>query len=566
MNFSLLTQLVELCVEKGIRHAVLCPGSRSAPLTLSFTRNKKIQCWTFSDERSAAFIAVGMAKQTGSPVALVCTSGSAAYNFSPAVAEAFFQQIPLIVLTADRPAEWIDQLDGQTIRQKELFGNHVKKYFELPQEDTHPDASWHANRILNEAVNLSEAGLRGPVHINAPFREPLYPTTTEKTKAIPVRVIETIPVISTLSTEEWAAIKKTITRFNKILIVSGQHDHDQPLSRALDDFSIVHHLPVAGDILSNLHSIPFFCGHADAFLGQISESAKEELRPDLLITFGKSLIAKNLKLFLRGYHPKEHWHLQPAGEVADTFQALTKIIRIEPQLFFKQLGKSTPPQPKSPKPFQQTWINFEQRAKIKIDSFFKTRKNGEFQLVKQVLASLPSQCHLHLANSMAVRYANHIWLTTSQKNVKAFSNRGTSGIDGCSSTSVGHALVSEVPNVLITGDLAFFYDRNAYWHNYKLPNLFIVLLNNHGGIIFNLIDGPSGLPEAAEFFITRQHLNAQSLAKEFGFAYEKASGVILKSFFQCNGNAKILELDSSQLENKKIFEEFKKELKKSYDA
>ena len=202
----------------------------------------------------------------------------------------------------------------------------------------------------------------------------------------------------------------------------------------------------------------------------------------------------------------------------------------------------------------------EQKARIKVDSFFRTRKNGEFQLVKQVLESLPTQCHLHLANSMAVRYANHIWLTTSQKNVKAFSNRGTSGIDGCSSTSVGHALVSEVPNVLITGDLAFFYDRNAYWHNYKLPNLFIVLLNNHGGIIFNLIDGPSGLPEAAEFFITRQHLNAQSLAKEFGFAYEKASGVILKSFFQCNGNAKILELDSSQLENKKIFEEFKKEL------
>ena len=566
MNFRNLSQLIELCVEKGIRHAVLCPGSRSAPLTLAFIRNKKIQCWTFSDERSAAFIAVGMAKQTDKPVALVCTSGSAAYNFSPAVAEAFFQQIPLIVLTADRPAEWIDQMDGQTIRQKELFGKHVKKYFELPQEYAHPDSGWHANRIVNEAVNLSVAGLKGPVHINAPFREPLYPTITEKTKANPVRVVEPIHAISTLSTGEWAAIKKRITHFNKILIVSGQNDHDQLLSSALNDFSTVHHLPVAGDILSNLHALPFFCGHADTFLEQISESAKEELRPDLLITFGKSLIAKNLKLFLRGHHPKEHWHLQTAGEVADTFQSLTKIIPIAPQLFFKQLSISTFPYPKSRKPFHQAWTSTEQKAKIKIDSFFKTRKNGEFQLVKQVLESLPTQCHLHLANSMAVRYANHIGLTTSHKNVKAFSNRGTSGIDGCSSTSVGHTLVSEVPNVLITGDLAFFYDRNAYWHNYKLPNLFIVLLNNHGGIIFNLIDGPSGLPEAAEFFITRQHLNAQSLAKEFGFAYEKASGVILKSFFQCNGNAKILELDSSQLENKKIFEEFKKELKKSYEA
>ncbi len=508
-----------------------------------------------------------MAKQTGRPVAMVCTSGSAAYNFSPAIAEAFFQQIPLIVFTADRPAEWIDQLDGQTIRQKELYGNHVKKYYELPQEYTHPDSGWHINRIVNEAVNLSEAGQKGPVHINTPFREPLYPTSTEKTQTSPVRVIESIQAISTLSTEEWSTIQKALTRFNKILMVSGQNDREPILLKALIDFRNVHPLPVAGDILSNLHSLPYFCGHADTFLGQLSESAKEELRPDLLITFGKSLIAKNLKLFLRDYRPKEHWHLQLDGEVADTFQSLTKIIPIVPPLFFKQLSKFTFPHPnKSRKTYQQAWIRMEQTAKIKIDSFFKTKKKGEFHLVKQVLESLPEHCHLHLANSMAVRYANHIGLTASQRNVQTFSNRGTSGIDGCSSTSVGHTLVSDVPNILITGDLAFFYDRNAFWHNYKLPNLFIVVINNHGGIIFNLIDGPAGLPEAEEFFITRQQLNAQSLATEFNFTHEKAYEVSLKSFFKSNGNAKILELDSSQLENKKIFEEFKKELKKSYEA
>ena len=191
---------------------------------------------------------------------------------------------------------------------------------------------------------------------------------------------------------------------------------------------------------------------------------------------------------------------------------------------------------------------------------------GEFIFVKKILESLPSNCHLHLANSMSVRYANHVGLTMAQKGIKVFSNRGTSGIDGCSSTAVGHALVSDVPNVLITGDLAFFYDRNAYWHNYQLPNLFVVVLNNHGGIIFNLIDGPAGLPEAEEFFVTRQKLNAKALATEFGFTYEPFSNESLKSFFKPNGNAKILELESSQLTNKKIFEEFKKAIIKGYET
>lgn len=566
MNFAIITQLVELCAKKGIRHAILCPGSRSAPLTLAFTRNKNIRCWTFSDERSAAFIALGMAQQTHNPVALVCTSGSAAYNFAPAVAEAFFQQIPLIVFTADRPTEWIDQLDGQTIRQKELFGAHVKKYFELPQEYTHPDAEWHANRIVNEAVNLSTMGQKGPIHINAPFREPLYPATSEKIKSNPIRVIEATSVTSTLSPDEWTAAKKALSHFKKILIVSGQNENEPHLLKSLSDFSSANQLPVVGDVLSNLHPLPSFCSHSDTFLGQIQETDKESLRPDLLITFGKSLIAKNLKLFLRKYSPKEHWHIQSAGESADTFQSLTKTFAIEPELFFKQLGKSTLLHQKSQQLFQKGWLNFEKSAKNKIDSFFKTRKNGEFHLVKRLLESLPPQCHLHLANSMSVRYANHIGLTLTQKQVKVFSNRGTSGIDGCSSTAVGHALSSNVPNILITGDMAFFYDRNAYWHNYKIPNLFIVVLNNHGGIIFNLIDGPSGLPESETFFITQQKLTAHSLATEFGFTYKKANDENLKGFFHLDGNVKIMELDSSQSLNKKIFNEFKNEIKKGYDA
>lgn len=566
MNFAIINDLVERCAEKGIRHAVLCPGSRSAPLTLAFARNKKIKCWTFSDERSAAFIGMGMAQQTKTPVALVCTSGSAAYNFSPAIAEAWFQQIPLIIFTADRPKEWIDQFDGQTIRQTELYGRHVKKYVELPQDYTHPDSEWYANRMVNEVINLAQSGQKGPVHINAPFREPLYPSGNENSKRKTGRVIESRMGESTLSSKEWIGIKQALTSCKKILVVAGQNDDDPELTNALTAFHSVHSWPFVGDVLGNLHSLPFYCQHADTFLGHVSENLKQLLQPDLLITFGKSLIAKNLKLYLRTYKPKQHWHLQPSGDTADTFQSLTKVIAVSPPHFFDQLKKISLPPQKTWRTYEEIWMNLERKAKEEIEEFFQTRRPGEFSLVKQVIEALPAPCNLHLANSMTVRYANHIGLTAAQKKVSVFSNRGTSGIDGCSSTAVGHALTSKIPNVLITGDLAFFYDRNAFWHNYALPNLFVIVLNNHGGIIFNLIDGPSGLPEAEEFFITRQQLNAKSLASEFGFTYMEASRADLAAFFKIKKNVKILETESSQSINKKIFEEFKKHIKNRYES
>lgn len=558
MNFSIISNLAELCAKKGIRHAVLCPGSRSAPLTLGFARNKSIRCWTFSDERSAAFTALGMASQTHKPVALVCTSGSAAYNFAPAVAEAFYQQIPLIVFTADRPAEWIDQYDGQTIRQKELYGQHVKGYFELPVDYTHPDAEWHAVRIINDAVNLSFNGQPGPVHINAPFREPLYPRAGEKTVRKSLRVIEPVPAASSIAEKDWVDLKRALGSARKVLVVSGQMDYDAALCRTLSDF---HPWPLAGDILCNLHSLPFLIRHTDTFLGQIPAEAQEALRPDLLITFGKSLISKNLKLFLRKHQPAEHWHLQESGMVADTFQSLTKIIPVSPLVFFGKMKSLSPSRSQTWNTYQEAWQSAEAKTIKNIESFFKVKRPGEFQLVRDVLTGLPSRCNLHLSNSMSVRYANHIGLRPDQKNVVVMANRGTSGIDGCTSTAVGHALTSAVPNILITGDQAFFYDRNAFWHNYDLKNLLVVLLNNHGGIIFNLIDGPSGLPESSEFFITEQKLNARSLATEFGLAYVEGSKAKLNSFFKPGKKAKILEMESSQARNKKIFEDFKKSIR-----
>jgi 2-succinyl-5-enolpyruvyl-6-hydroxy-3-cyclohexene-1-carboxylate synthase len=562
VTFPVLNSLVELCVKHEVRNAVLCPGSRNAPLILAFTRNKNIRSLTFSDERSAAFIALGMAQQTKTPVALVCTSGSAAYNFAPAVAEAFFQNVPLIVITADRPAEWIDQLDGQTIHQPNLYGTHVKKYFELPHDFQHGDARWHAGRILNEALLLTSGPQKGPVHVNAPLREPLYPQGTEQA-TVPLQATQSFPGEATLPSGDWKSVLSDLSGFKNILLVAGQMENDPALQKAVENCQQQFNWPVAGDILSNLHGLPDFCAHADTFLGQLQSSDKKSLVPDLLITFGKSLIAKNLKLFLRSNKPTAHWHIG-IGPAADTFQSLTRALPVSPTYFFTHLA--TRPIQRQADDFTLAWSEKESRATSAVNRFLQSKQSGEFALLNKVMNELPVDCNLHLANSMSVRYANHIGLTARQRGIDVYSNRGTSGIDGCTSTAVGHALTSTKNNVLITGDLAFFYDRNAFWHNYSLPNLFVVVLNNHGGIIFNLIDGPSSQPEASEFFITKQNLTAKALASEFGFSYVDAKAADIKDFFTRGDKTRILESDCTQAESKEIFNEFKKEIKKIYEA
>lgn len=567
--------IAQLCSLKGIRHAILCPGSRSAPLTLAFAQHTKINTRTFSDERSAAFIALGIAQQTNMPVVLVCTSGSAAYNFAPAIAEAYFQQIPLIVFTADRPCEWIDQLDGQTIRQKNIYGGHVKKSFNLPQEHEHSDSQWHMNRIVNEAINYSQEFPKGPVHINAPFREPLYPAKGERVSySKEVRVIESLPAFNSLTDQTIGNFQKRLSGFTKVLIVAGQADFDEGLVKALEKFSKHQNSPVLADIISNLHSLKNRIIHADVFLGQSGESVKKSLQPELLITFGKSVISKQVKVFLRQHQPKEHWHIQSAGYVADTFQNLTTTIPAEPELFFEELtatkGDSIFENQKRENYFR-IWEAEEHRIGKPVETFFETPILSELHIVREVIRSLPSRCNLHLANSMSVRYANIIGLEGIKKGVHVFSNRGTSGIDGCTSAAVGHALSSEVPNFLITGDMAFFYDRNAFWHNYSLPNLHVLVLNNHGGIIFNMIDGPGNLPESDEYFVTHQKLTAKNLCAEFDFDYlhldhlKKLKNTI-QDFFEFNGRTKVLEIESTQDLNKKLFNDFKTAIKKAYEA
>lgn len=552
--------IAEICAQKGIIDFILSPGSRCAPLTISIARHPSITVKTISDERSAAFIAIGVAQQSKNLVGLLCTSGSAAFNYAPAVAEAYYQQIPILILTADRPPEWIDQLDGQTIRQNNIFGSHVKQSFSLPSNYNHSDEIWHIERIISEAINLSQEFPKGPVHINIPLREPLYPVSTDINFNKEVKIISHMEAEPMLLPYQWEILKEEFQKYSKILIVVGQSTFDQEFERLSKAFTEKYKIPLIADVISNLHEVGIH--HQDIILSNNEESLLENLKPDLLISTGLSNISKNLKLFLRKNKPKAHWHIQQSGYVADPFQSLTKVISVKSNYFFKEAFHFFQSQDRDER-FYYQWKSEEEKAKSKLNLLFNKSPFGEFEAIAEVLQALPNNSILHLANSMAVRYANIMGIN---KNVEVFANRGTSGIDGVISTAYGAALATDKIVSVITGDLAFFYDRNAFWNNYLPKNLRVILLNNHGGGIFRIIDGPNKQPELDEYFETHQPLNAAHLAEEFGIQYKLISTreelkIGLNEFLFPEQNIKILEIETDSKVNTNIFKEFKNLIK-----
>jgi 2-succinyl-5-enolpyruvyl-6-hydroxy-3-cyclohexene-1-carboxylate synthase len=550
-----ILDMVALCAAKGITNAILSPGSRCAPISLAFARHPAIHARTISDERSAAFIALGMAQQLEQPVVLVCTSGSAAYNYAPAVAEAFFQQIPLLVITADRPAEWIDQWDGQTIRQANIYGKHVKGSFDFPDEFSHQDKVWHANRICNEAINLANTFPAGPVHINIPLREPFYPEAGEDYTFPQVRQIEHLEPIPVLSGTIRSQLQEKTKHFKRVLIVPGQQKPDADLQAILDRIAGEMKAVVVTDTISNLQSGQTISFH-DHFIGNPEFS--ELLKPDLVISFGKSIISKNLKLFLRK-SKASHWHIVPQGYTPDTFQALHAVIQSEPESVLEILEETLT----ANQSYAEDWKAFDQKIRKQLPAIMAEAAFGEYQALHHVIQKLPPQAKLHVANSMSIRYVNFL----GPRPQEIICNRGTSGIDGSNSTAVGCVFTTKDPVVLITGDMAFFYDRNAFWHNYPMNNLRIILLNNHAGGIFRLIDGPARQPELEEYFETKQALTAEKLAEEYKMEYFQVKEreeleEVLSTFFEKSLHPKILEIITDSPKNAAILKWVKQEIGK----
>ena len=499
-----------------------------------------------------------MAQQLNRPVVLICTSGSAALNYGPAVAEAYYQQVPLLVLTADRPAEWIEQWDGQTIRQENIYGPYIKASFAFPDEVAHTDKLWHAKRLVKEALITTVAYPMGPVHINIPLREPFYPTSEEQYPFETTNqesIFEVPPTVSILKEESAIQIKSQLGNYKKILILAGQQRPDSNIKKLLKNITNNHQAVVVTDIISNM-SHPGTITHHDFFLADKPGA----LVPDLIISFGKSIISKALKLFLRE-SKASHWHVQLQGKVPDPFRHLNQIIRLNPATFLDFFEEESKPVNQD---FEKSWLKKNNFIRKNLPVVLKKAPFGELKALDKILKVLPPYAKIHIANSMTIRNVNFLGLE--ENDFEIICNRGTSGIDGSNSTAVGCTFTTKEPVILLTGDMAFFYDRNAFWHQYNMANLRIILFNNHGGGIFRMIEGPSALPEMEEYFETHQKLNGSNLAKDFGFNYQLVQNMEelqseLKLFFYESVSPKILEIKSSSQINTQTLKMVKEALK-----
>ncbi len=507
-----IQQLASLLLQKGITDVLISPGSRNAPLINQFFGLKEFNCLNVVDERSAGYVALGMALARQKPVAVVCTSGTAAINYGPAIAEAFYQKIPLVVLTADRPQRWVDQADGQTVRQENLFANHTLKSISLQEAEREDDFRYN-NLQLNEILNLTLSGNPGPVHINIPLSEPLYGFSDEQLPTF--RNIESVRTNNQLSAAE---IKKLADRWNtssKKMVIVGQLSPEKEIQDLVCKLAEEPGTIVLAEHLTNLAGDKLIA-ETDIAVAAIPSDAQSNFQPEILLTFGQQIVSKRLKLFIRANWPNEHWHISAGGEHTDTYDSLTKVISLDAVSFLKSF---VPEIKNTDSQFQEKWKSIESKAKQIQEVFLNSAQFCDLTACQIISENIPENSIIHLGNSSSVRLMQ---MFPRQKNCEYFGNRGTSGIDGSISTASGFAICSEKVNTLILGELAFFYDSNALWNQHFPENLRIIVLNNGGGNIFRLIGGPRQSPALNEHFVAQHNLKAEGLAKAFGINYLKA--------------------------------------------
>ncbi|MGB0429572.1 MAG: 2-succinyl-5-enolpyruvyl-6-hydroxy-3-cyclohexene-1-carboxylic-acid synthase [Bacteroidia bacterium] len=500
--YQTLANVIEVFHRHGVANVVLSPGSRSAPLALSVLRSQKFDCFEIVDERSAAYFALGLAKSSGRPTMLLCTSGTAVYNYAPAVAEAFFQELPLIVCTADRPPELIAQNDNQAIYQQNIFGQHVLSFTQMPNSyEIQNERKW-AIQKANEACILAYGNRQGPVHLNFPFSEPFYPNGNEPFEPNhEVKAIGKEQGFGQLNNMFLNDVKAVIDQSQKVWIIGGMCI-DVPNASLIEEFAENTAAQLFFDPLCNLHlsgQLYFF----DAWL----KNEKVEA-PDFIISFGNHFLSKSLKQFIRENPPAHHLHVSEHDQLADPFSSINFMVKSHVDDFFAQLNEF------SFSPKIQTGFNvFEQQYKAKpiIDP--------ELSAAQKVLQALPNDCVLHLGNSTPVRYLLQFGYLLKNKGITVFANRGTSGIDGSVSTAVGMAQDDDRPHFLIIGDLSMYYDRNGLWHKYVPQNFKIIVVNNNGGGIFKRINGAKSQFELNEYFVNPQPTNFKALANAHDFEY-----------------------------------------------
>jgi len=553
---------------RGVKNIVISPGSRNAPLTISFTKNSFFNCFSIVDERCAAFFAMGMAQHLQEPVAVLCSSGSAMLNFYPAVAEAFYSDIPLIVISADRPGYRIDIGDGQTIRQENVLEKHIGYSANLKQDVSHATntIAKYGKSLLHESQEEIQKYNEGeivkalsvafdenyPVHINIPFEEPLYGRVAKPS----VQIEDVGPSVTKDASgeEDWDELGQIWKDSPRKMVLVGVNQPNALETEILESLAKDPNTMLFTETTSNLHHPQFF-ESIDSIIAPIEKSEQKEalfkaLQPELLVTFGGLIVSKKIKAFLREYKPKEHWHID-TKKANDTFYCLTKHIKTNPNQFFKEVVSE---EIKPTSDFKTFWEKKKDNYEAKRDAYLKEIPFSDFSAFDQIIKNIPKGYQVHLANSSTVRYAQ---LFPMDKSLKVFCNRGTSGIDGTTSTAVGSSIFSEDPTLLLTGDLSFFYDSNALWNKYMRPDFRIVLINNSGGGIFRILPGKEDTEEFETFFETSHELTAKHLAEMYGFEHITAKNeaeleASLQDFYMDSNKPKILEVATPRVLNNKI--------------
>ncbi|MCO5230314.1 MAG: 2-succinyl-5-enolpyruvyl-6-hydroxy-3-cyclohexene-1-carboxylic-acid synthase [Chitinophagales bacterium] len=548
-----IQHIVLTLAKLGVKEVIICPGSRNAPLTISFNRHPYFNCTSIRDERSAAFFAMGKAIETQQAVAILCTSGSAALNFAPAICEAYYQRIPLIVLTADRPAEWIDQGDGQTIRQNNVYQNYIRKSYNINGDATHGDELWHIEHSLSEGFQIATSLDKGPVHFNIPVSEPLY----EVTEIAPQQPNIFMPISTkkTLSEMNIQVLAKDFSESSKVMVLVGQHIKNEELQNQLSLLAQFENVIILTESTSNIHH-PDFVENIDRCITHLDSQEISTLLPNLLITIGGAVVSKRVKSLLRKYRPTFHWNIDEYDALMNTYQSLTHPISINAIDFLKQFI----PHLKNKKgDYRKLWLQKKENLQILHQQFATSSDFSDFKVFHHILSAIPSHISLHLSNSSPIRYAQLF----DNKNIsETWCNRGTSGIDGCTSTIVGAA--SSYPEkdfLLITGDVSFHYDINALWNEVPLKNLKIIVINNGGGGIFRIISGPKEVKEMKPFFETSMHSNVEKIAEHYQWNYlsakdEKSLLEILEIFFQQKTQRTILEIFTDAEKNPLVLEQY----------
>ena len=549
--------VVQLCSAHGIRDVIITPGSRNAPLAMAFQKATGITCWSLVDERSAAFFALGMAQGYQRPVALCCTSGTALLNYYPAVAEAFYQGLPLLVLSADRPLEKIDQQIGQSIRQAHSLNLHVKKSIQLVETANDSSLIAFNQRQINEALLALTHGSPGPVHLNIPLREPLY---EEENHALPhPRVIQRSVVSTQMGEEAWQVLLGEWEEVSQVLILVGMYPYIPHLSQALEQFAESSTAVVLADWVSGLSGKLVF-HDIDRTLAGINMQA-EAFQPDLVISYGHGVVSKHIKRFLTQFPPKYHWFIQEDGKIIDTYENLTRVIPTTAESFFPELVQRVQLTSSS---FAEQWKAAHKKVEALHEELIPSIPFSDLNVFAHIHTHLPKGWALHLGNSSVIRYMQLFSKPAYLHD--CFGNRGTSGIDGSTSTAIGYAVASQRPTVLISGDISFFYDNNAWWNTYVPPHFRAIVIHNGGGGIFRLIDGPEKGGILENFQETPHGQSAEKLAHAHGVGYQVAYNEeqfsrALETFFLPSEKARILEVFTPRYENAQVWHSYLERIK-----